>query len=79
MQSIITLLSSALFRTDKFTVIDVGQWAAILSEMEFSNSGCSDESCQLEIGKLLSSEMIVVGDITKVGSRYLSYEVSYQE
>lgn len=34
-------------------------------------SGCTDESCYLEIGKLLSAEGIVTGSIGKVGSRYI--------
>ena len=71
MKSIISLLSSALFRTGEFTVIDVTQRDTILKELEFSTSDCTDESCQLEIGKLLSASMIVVGDIGKVGSRYI--------
>ena len=34
-------------------------------------SGCSDDSCALEIGKMLSAELIVVGNLSRVGSRYL--------
>ena len=34
-------------------------------------SGCSDDSCALEIGKMLSAELIVTGNLSKVGSRYL--------
>ncbi len=71
MKSIISLLSSALFKTDKFTVIDVSQRETVLAEMEFSMGGCSDESCMLEIGKMLSAEAIVVGSIGKVGDQYV--------
>jgi hypothetical protein len=41
----------------------------LLKEIEFSSGDCVDESCQLEIGRQLSAEMIVVGSIDKVGSR----------
>ena len=71
MRSIINFLSSAIFRTGKYTVIDVSQRETILKEMEFSLSGCSDESCLIEIGKLLSAQIIATGSIGKVGSRYL--------
>jgi hypothetical protein len=71
MRSIISLLSSALFQTGQYKVIDVSQRDTILKELEFSQSDCTDESCQLEIGKMLSAEMIVVGNIGKVGARYL--------
>jgi hypothetical protein len=43
----------------------------ILAELNFSLSGCADESCQLEVGKMLAAEYIVVGDVSKVGSRYI--------
>ncbi|MBN1700056.1 MAG: hypothetical protein JW881_21275 [Spirochaetales bacterium] len=71
MRSIISFLSSALFKTDKFILIDIQERDSLLREMEFSISGCSDETCLLEIGKLLSAEYIVTGNIGKVGSRYL--------
>lgn len=71
MKSTVGLLSSALFETEKYDVIDVAQRQMVLDEIEFSLSGCSDESCQLEIGKLLSAELIVVGSIDVVGERYI--------
>jgi len=71
MKSITSFLSAALFDTGMYQVIDASQRNAILSELSFSASGCVDESCQLEIGKMLSAEMIVVGDIGLLGGRYL--------
>ena len=71
MTAIVEFLSAELFDTDKYIVIDVSQRETILNEMEFSMSGCSDDSCALEIGKMLSAEMIVTGNLSKVGSRYL--------
>lgn len=71
MRSIINVLSSSLFKTGTFTVIDVSQREMILQEMEFSASGCTDESCMLEVGKMLSAEGIVAGSIGKVGTRYV--------
>lgn len=71
MNSIITFLSASLFDTGLYRVIDTAQRETILKELEFSNTGCTDESCQLEIGRLLSAEIIVTGDVAKVGNRYV--------
>jgi hypothetical protein len=71
MKTLISLLSSALFQTDKFTVIDVSERDRILKEIEFSTSECTDESCQVEIGKLLAAEFVVVGRLGKIGKRYV--------
>ncbi len=71
MNAIVEFLSAELFKTNKYVVIDVSQRETILSEMEFSMQGCTDDTCALEIGKMLSAEMIVTGNLSKVGSRYL--------
>jgi hypothetical protein len=71
MRQIISLLSSSLFQTAKYTVIDVTQRENILKEIEFSATSCTDETCQLKIGKLLAAEMIVVGNIGTVGKKYV--------
>ena len=69
MRSVIALLSSALFDTGQYTVIDVAERETVLKEIEFSVSDCTDESCQLEIGRMLSAEYIVMGSIGKVGTK----------
>lgn len=71
MKTVISLLSSALFNTGKYTVIDVTQRENLLKEIEFSSSGCTDEACALKIGKMLSAEMIVVGNLSKMGTRFV--------
>ncbi len=71
MLSVISLLSSSLFQTGSFTVIDVAERDTILKEIEFSLTGCTDESCQLEVGKLLSAELIVTGSLRMVGTKYV--------
>jgi formylglycine-generating enzyme len=69
MKTIISLISSGLFKSGEYTVIDVSERDLLLNELEFSLSDCADESCQLEVGKLLSAEMIVTGSLTRFGSR----------
>lgn len=65
------LLSSTLTSQKEIKVIDRGQREVILSEMEFSLSGCADDSCQLEIGEMLAADGIITGSIGLSGSRYI--------
>jgi hypothetical protein len=71
MKTLIALLTAELFRTEKFTVIDVAQRDSLLKEIEFSQSDCTDEACQVEIGKLLAAEYVVVGRVGKIGKKYV--------
>ena len=71
MKSITSFLSASLYDTGVYRVIDTAQRDTILEELAFSNTGCTDESCQLEIGKLLSAEFIVTGDVAYVDGRYM--------
>lgn len=71
MKSIVSLLSSSLFQTKKFTVIDTAERDTLMKEIEFSSSECTDEACQIKLGKMLSAEYIVVGDLNKVGTRFV--------
>ena len=68
---IVDLLSTEIFQTRRFRVIDRKQRERILGELKFALSDCSDESCQLEAGKMLAAEKIIVGSLGRVGSRYV--------
>ena len=57
------------FNTKEFDVLDRSQRDNILKEIEFSLSDCADESCQLEAGRMLTADIIIVGSIGKVGTR----------
>ena len=61
-------LSSHLVQTGKYRVIDRKQREVMLEEAKFATSGMGDEREQLEIGKLLSAEYIIVGSLGKLGS-----------
>ncbi|MBI9106957.1 MAG: hypothetical protein JEZ04_09455 [Spirochaetales bacterium] len=70
-QFISDYLSSALYNTKAFRIIDRNQRETLLQELSFSMSGCSEESCQLEMGRLLSADKIVVGNLGKISSRFI--------
>lgn len=64
-------ISSHIIETGKYRVIDRAQRQAILSEIEFSQADCSDEECQLEIGRMLSANQIIVGSLGKFGQKFI--------
>ncbi len=68
---IVDLVFSALVSARKYRVLDRGQRDNILKEVEFSLAACADEKCQLEVGRLLAADRIVVGSLGKVGQRYI--------
>jgi curli biogenesis system outer membrane secretion channel CsgG len=70
-QFITDYLSSALYNTKAFRIIDRNQRETLLQELSFSMSGCSEESCQLEMGRLLSADKIIVGNLGKISSRFI--------
>ena len=67
--AITNLLISSIFETDLVAVIDRNQREQILSEIAFSLSGCTDESCAIEVGKLLAADIMVLGSIDRLGDR----------
>ncbi len=63
--------STHIVETGDYRVIDRAQRGRILEEIEFSYADCTDAECQLEIGRLLSADLIVVGSIGMVSNEYL--------
>lgn len=58
-------------KTGKYEVMERSKMNEILKEQGFQQSGvCDDESCALEMGKLLSVKYVVLGNIGKVGKTY---------
>jgi TolB-like protein len=64
-------LIAQIVESGKFTVIDRTQRNTILMEQEFSVTDCVEESCQLNIGKMLAAKYIMVGSIGKFGDMYI--------
>lgn len=58
------MVEAAIIQTDIFQVISYNDVEQILEAQAFSLSGCTDESCAIEIGELLAAENIVVGELT---------------
>ncbi len=64
-------LTTHAVETGRYRVIDRAQREAILSEVEFSAATRMDEQAQLQVGKLLSADQLVVGSVAEVDGRIL--------
>jgi len=63
-------LRTNLFKTNKFTVVEREAMNDILKEQGFQLSGCTNEECIVEAGRLLGVRLIIAGEIGKIGSLY---------
>ena len=57
-----------LVKLDVYTVLERGQMDEILEEQGFSISGCTSSECAIEAGKLLGVQVMIAGDVGKVGN-----------
>ncbi|MDY6968106.1 MAG: CsgG/HfaB family protein [Spirochaetota bacterium] len=58
----------SLYKTDVFQILERDQMEEILKEQGFQMSGCIDTSCAVEIGKILSADLVVMASLNKLGS-----------
>ena len=61
------IIEAALIKTNHFNVLSYTDVEEILNAQAFSLSGCTDDSCAIEIGELLAAEKIVMGEISTLG------------
>lgn len=70
-QVLTSLFETAMVNTRVFEVIEQSQAGSILDAQEYSLSGCTDEACAVEIGKLLAAENIVLGSVSRLGKKFI--------
>ena len=63
-------LTSKLISLKKYVVIERANIEKVLKEQKFQYSGCTNTQCAVEIGKMLNSNYIVIGNVSKLGSTY---------
>ena len=63
------LVRDDFVNSGKFVVLERSQMDKILKEQEFDQTGCTDSSCAVEIGKLLSTKKILIGKVTSSASK----------
>lgn len=63
-------LTTELFKTGLYDVVERNKIKDILDEQGFQLSGCTTSECLVEAGKLLNVELMLGGSISKVGKLY---------
>lgn len=65
------VLEVELKKTGAFDLIEASRREQILEQQAASLSGCTDDECAIEIGKLLTADRIVLGKLSKAGGEYI--------
>ncbi len=60
------LVEEQLFRNDSVDLLERNRIDAVLKEQGFQLTGCTEESCAVEIGKILSAHVMVIGSVSRV-------------
>jgi TolB-like protein len=63
-------LTTELFKSNYFNVVEREKTNEILDEQGFQLSGCTSSECLVEAGKLLNVELMLGGSVSKVGNYY---------
>jgi curli biogenesis system outer membrane secretion channel CsgG len=63
------MLATALFKSNKFDVIEREKIGLILKEQKFQQTDMVDANSAVEIGKLLGANVIVTGNVTEFGTK----------
>jgi TolB-like protein len=69
--SVSELIRTELINTGRYTVIERSQMKEILKEQGFQQTGCTDTSCAVQVGKLLSAKKILVGSVMRLGAKLI--------
>jgi len=70
------MLLTDLVNDGRFTVVERTQMETILREQSFQQTGCTDDSCAVKMGRLLSANKIVFGELSRVNdTMYITVRV----
>lgn len=60
------MFKSSLFHIGKYRMIDRSEMEAVFDEFEYSQSGCASDSCVLKVGRMLTAQYMVFGNVFKM-------------
>lgn len=61
-----SLLRGELVKTGRFKLVEKSQMYKVLAEQAFQQTGCTDSDCAVKLGKMLSVQLMVVGEFGKL-------------
>lgn len=66
-EQISELIRTEMINTGQYKVLERNQMSKILKEQEFQQTGCTDISCAVKAGQLLSAHKILIGSVMRLG------------
>jgi len=66
-QSVPDIVTTELFKTSKYELIERGQIESVLKEQEFRLSGVIDEAAAVALGRVLGVQGVVIGTLSEYG------------
>lgn len=61
------IIRAEIIAFGRYIVVERKQMDTILKEMEFQQAGCTDSECAVKIGRMLSVQKMLIGEINRVG------------
>jgi len=61
------IVRTQLIKMDTCIVVERTQMDAIMQEQGLQMSGCTDESCAIKVGRLMSANRILIGEVGSMG------------
>lgn len=75
-RTISSMLRSDLVNDGHFKVLERSQMDSILKEQGFQQTGCTDQECAVEMGRLLSVKKILIGEVSEdEGIMYIAVRI----
>ena len=69
--AVTVLFETGLVQTNAFSVIEQSQIQEIVEAQQYSLSDCTDESCAVEVGKLVAAQQIILGTLSSIGGKFV--------
>ncbi len=66
-KTVSNMLRSEIIKMDRFTVVERSQMNEIFKEQGFQQAACTEDSCAVELGKLLAARKMLLGEVSPIG------------
>ncbi len=70
-KNVTELVRSEMINSDKYIIIERSQMDQIFKKQGLQRAGCTDITCAVKAGKLLSAKKILIGNVMKIGSKFV--------
>jgi TolB-like protein len=71
-RTVSNMLRTEFINMNEFTVVERAQMDAILKEQGVQQSGCTDQACAVQMGRLMSARKILVGEVSPMGKSIIT-------